>query len=230
MCQPAWARNAAPQVTLMPLHRQRSPWVPLSPMATGGPCPTSCPHPPAAKHQALQKVPLSTLAGPRGQMAPGSKPDSHQLSTALCLLHLEIGAALSEISWQLLPQSQSLVPAQSPHPGLGERGACSPGRPWPIPSEGQERGVPAAPQGSTGTGASPEPAAAHWNTAVEELQQWQGGTFLPFPFTLKQCQTRLKAAKNSRRNQNKLESLFPIGNLPRSHLPSALRNSSAGEE
>lgn len=39
--------------------------------------------------------------------------------------------------------------------------------------------------------------------AVEELQCWQESIFLPFPSALKQSQTRLKAAKTNRRNQNK---------------------------
>lgn len=47
------------------------------------------------------------------------------------------------------------------------------------------------------TGASPELAAALWDAAVYgRTAAMAKSIFLPFPSALKQCQTRLKAAKN----------------------------------
>lgn len=100
-------------------------------------------------------------------------------------------------------------------------GASAEATPWARPEA--PGGLAVSPQGC---GQSRElPCAAgkqlplpSLQPPAEELQHRQESVFLPFPSALKQRQTRLKAAKTSRRNQNKSRSLFPIGNLPRSHL------------
>lgn len=65
------------------------------------------------------------------------------------------------------------------------------------------------------------PRACSHHQAVPSMAEWQQeNIFLPFLPALKQPQTRLKAAKTCRTMQRKSGSLFPIGNLPRSHLES----------
>lgn len=68
---------------------------------------------------------------------------------------------------------------------------------------------------------SAPPRACSHHQAMPSMVEWQQeNIFLPFLPALKQPQTRLKAAKTCRTMQRKSGSLFPIGNLPRSHLES----------
>lgn len=75
--------------------------------------------------------------------------------------------------------------------------------------------------GLWGSSIAVPPRACSHHQAVPSMVEWQQeNIFLPFLPALKQPQTRLKSAKTCRTMQRKSGSLFPIGNLPRSHLES----------
>lgn len=129
--------------------------------------------------------PTGVRARPSGS-GTGPEIDLHRPGTSSSLQHLEIRKAPSETSWELLPQSR-------------RRSKCR-GR-----SPGQARGAGPCLPGAVGSFAAPLPLPS-LQLPGQKLQHRQESILLPFPSALKQCQTRLKAAKTGMRNQNKSRS------------------------